>query len=227
MEGTLLLPNKSIEKNFENNTKFFLNKAIQQLRMFGDELNDSALRLDLRRNYSAIFSPYAEKIAEKYGSEQERYAKTVVNGILGQVYQNVEDVEVKENDDSKTYLLLLGLIPFMFDELDDAVESDISLTEALSLVKDKTFKKIETTASKANYEDFLTLAQNTLIEKGVTRAIWTSHDVGQHIRPSHHYIMNGEEYDLRDGMYDPDYGDYVQCGELNGCRCTPRIIVSM
>ena len=223
----LLLPNRSIEKNLEKNTKFFLNKALQQLNILGEDLNDSALRMDLRRNYSAIFSPYAEKLAEKYGSEQDRYTKTVVNNILTNVYNNAEEVQTKETDDSKNYLLLLGLIPFMFDVLDEALTTDVSIEAALVLTKEKTLKKIETMTNEMNYNDFLSVAQESLINKGITRAVWTSHDVGQHIRPSHHFIMNGEEYDLIDGMYDPDYGDYVQCGELNGCRCTPRILLRM
>jgi hypothetical protein len=31
--------------------------------------------------------------------------------------------------------------------------------------------------------------------------------------------MDGEIYDIEQGCYDPDYGDYVQPGELVNCHC--------
>jgi hypothetical protein len=31
--------------------------------------------------------------------------------------------------------------------------------------------------------------------------------------------MDGEIYDLEQGCYDDDYGDYVQPAELVNCRC--------
>ena len=109
--------------------------------------------------------------------------------------------------------------------LEENVQKEKDIDEALLLAKERTLKKTKTLSNEFNFNDFLKEATDILTSKGITRAIWHARNMGQHIRPSHHYIMNGQEYDLRVGMFDPDYGDYCQCGELNGCRCIPKIIV--
>jgi hypothetical protein len=39
--------------------------------------------------------------------------------------------------------------------------------------------------------------------------------------------MDGEIYDIEEGCYDPDYGDYIQPGELVNCHCVCIPVIDM
>lgn len=66
-------------------------------------------------------------------------------------------------------------------------------------------------------------------ELGITRAKWLHSHAGKEPRPSH-VRMNGKEYDVEKGMWDPDAhgkgkGDWVYPGQLINCRCVGRSIL--
>jgi len=71
------------------------------------------------------------------------------------------------------------------------------------------------------------LSRQRLLDYGVTKGKWMHTSSGKTYRDSH-VEMDGEIYDLEEGCYDDDYGDYVQPGELVNCHCVciPVIDVS-
>jgi SPP1 gp7 family putative phage head morphogenesis protein len=62
------------------------------------------------------------------------------------------------------------------------------------------------------------LSRQRLLDYGVTRGKWLHTSSGKTYRDSH-VQMDGEIYDIEQGCYDDDYGDYVQPGELVNCHC--------
>jgi SPP1 gp7 family putative phage head morphogenesis protein len=58
---------------------------------------------------------------------------------------------------------------------------------------------------------------------GITEAIWV-HVAGQYTSRPSHVKMNGQKFDINKGLYDPEVGYNVKCGELPFCRCTMRLI---
>jgi SPP1 gp7 family putative phage head morphogenesis protein len=62
------------------------------------------------------------------------------------------------------------------------------------------------------------LSRQRLMDYGVKKGKWMHTSAGKTYRDSH-VQMDGELYDLEQGCYDDDYGDYVQPGELVNCRC--------
>lgn len=60
------------------------------------------------------------------------------------------------------------------------------------------------------------------LELGITRSIWMHSHAGKHPRPSH-VAANGKEFDTAKGCYID--GEYIQPGELVGCRCTSRAVL--
>ena len=62
------------------------------------------------------------------------------------------------------------------------------------------------------------LSRQRLMDYGVTKGKWMHTSSGKTYRDSH-VEMDGEIYDLEQGCYDDDYGDYVQPGELVNCHC--------
>ena len=62
------------------------------------------------------------------------------------------------------------------------------------------------------------LSRQRLMDYGVKKGKWMHTSSGKTYRDSH-VQMDGEIYDLEQGCYDDDYGDYVQPGELRNCHC--------
>lgn len=62
------------------------------------------------------------------------------------------------------------------------------------------------------------LSRQRLLDYGVTKGKWLHTSSGKTYRDSH-VEMDGEIYDIEQGCYDPDYGDYIQPGELVNCHC--------
>jgi hypothetical protein len=62
------------------------------------------------------------------------------------------------------------------------------------------------------------LSRQRLLDYGVTKGKWMHTSAGKTYRDSH-VEMDGEIYDIEQGCYDPDYGDYIQPGELVNCHC--------
>lgn len=62
------------------------------------------------------------------------------------------------------------------------------------------------------------LSRQRLMDYGVKKARWMHTSAGKTYRDSH-VDMDGEEYDIEQGCFDPDYGGYIQPGELVNCRC--------
>lgn len=60
------------------------------------------------------------------------------------------------------------------------------------------------------------------MELGLTKAIWMHSHAGKHPRPSH-VAANGKEYEIAKGCLIDN--EYIQPGELIGCRCASRPVL--
>lgn len=74
-----------------------------------------------------------------------------------------------------------------------------------------------------------TINRTRQLEIGITTAIWKHSHAGKTPRPTH-VAMEGKEYDVKKGMWDPDAngkgkGAFIQPGELISCRCYARSIL--
>lgn len=61
-------------------------------------------------------------------------------------------------------------------------------------------------------------------ELGIATAIWRHSHAGKAPRPSH-VKMDGKEFEIAKGMYDPDEGLWIQPGQLINCRCSSRSVL--
>jgi uncharacterized protein with gpF-like domain len=68
-----------------------------------------------------------------------------------------------------------------------------------------------------------------MIENNITTARWAHAGAGarKHPRKTHLHLMNGQEFDLREGLYDPDpkVRRKIHCAELPNCFCIARAII--
>ena len=68
------------------------------------------------------------------------------------------------------------------------------------------------------------LARVQASEAGITRGVWEHMRASVKPRPTHE-LMDGREFDLEEGLYDPDEGRNVKPGELINCNCEFRLVI--
>ena len=92
------------------------------------------------------------------------------------------------------------------------------VTEALHHTFGVTERRAAMIARDQTNKATQTLSRQRLIDYGVTQGKWLHTSAGKTYRDSH-VEMDGEIYELEQGCYDPDYGDFIQPGELVNCHC--------
>lgn len=242
-KGTLLIPNSGIQRQLARTLTSTVNNMYDGVNEFiySPEYNLDDIEIDMNN----IFRKQMESVSDFYMTQQEEYSKLVINRIVEQMYGTQRytpaplTVDKQEQENTINTFMLLPL--FFFKDVKRLMENKgISKTDLtgieygsevaseyrsiLTKAKENTIKHVSVIADSTNFKDFIEKTQDGLISVGLTKAIWTARDLGQHKRYTHHNVMNGQLYDLRDGLYDPDYGDNIQCGQLNGCRCIPKIV---
>jgi len=103
--------------------------------------------------------------------------------------------------------------------------SDLSkLSVELRKAYGSTTKRAALIARDQNAKAKATIERVRQQELGITRGIWMHSHAGKEPRPTH-VVMNGEQYNLNQGMYDSDEQAYVHPGELIYCRCSMRPVI--
>jgi uncharacterized protein with gpF-like domain len=71
------------------------------------------------------------------------------------------------------------------------------------------------------------LSRQRLLDYGVTKGIWMHTASGKTYRETHENDMDGQEYDIREGCFDPDekVNRYIQPAELVNCYCVCRPVI--
>lgn len=103
--------------------------------------------------------------------------------------------------------------------------SDLSkLSTDLRSTYGVTVKRAALIARDQNAKAKATIENTRRQELGITQAIWQHSSAGKEPRPTH-VAMNGKVFDLKQGMYDSDEGEWILPGQLINCRCTSRAII--
>lgn len=68
------------------------------------------------------------------------------------------------------------------------------------------------------------LSMRRMQDIGITHGIWIHRSASRYPRKTHRE-MNGKEFKLSEGLFDPDVGYNVVPGQLPNCRCTYRAII--
>ena len=71
------------------------------------------------------------------------------------------------------------------------------------------------------------LSRQRLLDYGVTKGIWMHTASGKTYRETHENDMDGQEYDIREGCFDPDekVNRNIQPAELVNCYCVCRPVI--
>jgi SPP1 gp7 family putative phage head morphogenesis protein len=90
---------------------------------------------------------------------------------------------------------------------------------------DVTRERARLIAKDQNNKATQDMAKAQCLDNGVRRAIWRHNAASKEPRQEH-IAMNGKEFDLQLGCWDPVVGRHVQPGELVLCRCTFRPVLA-
>jgi uncharacterized protein with gpF-like domain len=71
------------------------------------------------------------------------------------------------------------------------------------------------------------LSRQRLLSYGINKGIWMHTASGKTYRETHENDMDGQEYDIREGCFDPDekVNRYIQPAELVNCYCVCRPVI--
>jgi SPP1 gp7 family putative phage head morphogenesis protein len=127
---------------------------------------------------------------------------------------------------------LIKSIPQQYlTDVQSSVWSSVSAGGNMGTLSRKLHKNYEVTVKRAaliardqNAKATATIENARRQQLGIKKAIWQHSAGGKEPRPSH-VAMNGKEFDLSKGMYDPDEKEWIFPGQLINCRCTSRSII--
>lgn len=127
---------------------------------------------------------------------------------------------------------LIRTIPQKYlDDVAVKVQSAVSgglqrreLAEQLANTYDISFKRAKVIARDQTNKATQALARATDKEIGITEGIWVHVPGRLTSRPSH-IRMNGERFNIDEGLYDPDEERKVKPGELILCQCEYRPVL--
>ncbi len=183
------------------------------------------------------FDTFAEEVAEEFAKRAEKNASTRLKNLLIEggfavkftqtpKINNLLQVTVFENVN-----LIKSISPYYFTQVETIVMQGVkngrdlryistSLQEQLGVSQRKAELIARDQSNKANF----IISRARTLETGITRAIWV-HIPGKKTSRETHRAMNGQEFDLREGLYDPAVNKKIFPGELINCNCTYRIII--
>ena len=180
----------------------------------------------------------APKLAAYFATAVQKRVDTDLKKILkeGGFAVSVRPTKAMQDVQAASIVENVNLIKSIPSQYLDQVEQIIARAYAnghdLKQVTDELQKRFKVSRKRAA---LIAKDQSSKLNSQVTRvraaennlhfAIWKHSWAGVTPRATH-MAMDGEPFDLREGMYDPDpkVKRHIQCGELINCRCVARII---
>lgn len=98
------------------------------------------------------------------------------------------------------------------------------LSEALQHQFGVTKRRAALISRDQNQKATAAISRVRQMELGIKTAVWMHSHAGREPRPSH-VAMNGKEYEIAKGLWDPTEREFIQPGQLINCRCVAKPVV--
>lgn len=144
-----------------------------------------------------------KKLIKDFVQESVSLVKTIPQTFLKEVQENVKKAFERGGDRA-------AIKEAIEDKIDHPLVKDAERRAEL-IAKDQT-QKVTQDFARANAQAY-----------GATRARWI-HIPGEKTSRITHMHMDGKEFDINVGLYDPDVGEYVKPGQLIYCMCTQEFL---
>lgn len=209
-------------------------------RIAEDAVPADVLRIAMNRlvtRWLARFDETAQRLAEYFAKSVHDRSDTQLRKILKDggwtvkfnmtpAMRDIFEATVNQN------VALIKSIPAQYlGDVEAMVQRSVQsgrdlqqLTEDLTKRFNVTRKRAELIARDQNNKATSAFNRVRMQELHIEKAIWMHSHAGKEPRPTH-VKMNGKEYDVAKGMWDPAEGEYIQPGQLINCRCTSRAVL--
>ena len=191
----------------------------------------------MARRWQARFDEASERLAEYFSTAIEQRSSTAMRKILADggwtvrftltpAMRDVFQATVNQN------ISLIRSIPQEYlADVEGMVQRSVQTGRDLGKLSSDLQAKYGVTRRRAaliardqNNKATSAFTRVRQQELGIEKAIWMHSHAGEKPRPTH-VKMDGEEFEIKKGMYDRDEGEYVWPGQLINCRCTSRPVV--
>ena len=213
--------------------------AVYSKPLNGDELNAELNRIidNMSEQWDRRFDRESRKIAAQFLKRIDNYTASVLLQQFKTINEDYRARRVLEVDQAMQAAIeinvsLIKSIPEQFHKRIRAIATttlshnrDLHFMQKLirhtsGVTKRRAVLIAKDQANKVTNE----LAIHRSLSVGITRGIW-QHVPGKYSSRRSHVKMDGEEFDLAQGLYDADEGRYVKPGELIACNCRYRPII--
>ena len=144
-----------------------------------------------------------KKLIKDFVQESVSLVKTIPQTFLKEVQENVKKAFERGGDRA-------AIKEAIEEKIDHPLVKNAERRAEL-IAKDQT-QKVTQDFARANAKAY-----------GATKARWI-HIPGEKTSRITHMHMDGEEFDINVGLYDPDVGEYVKPGQLIYCMCTQEFL---
>ena len=175
----------------------------------------------------------AERLARKVGGYTLRNIAAAMKeaGLTVEMKLTAREVAIMQNVVKENVDLIKSIPERYFDRVREAVGESVAAGRdlgglAAALKKDYaiTDRRAAMIARDQNNKATMGMSKARYQELGIKKAIWRHTAASKVHRPTH-AAMDGQEFDLDEGLFDPKEGRNIWPGELVNCNCRFRAIL--
>jgi len=194
----------------------------------------------LRNRWLSRIEEAAPKVAayfdQSVANRSDAALKTILRdaGISVRFQETAAMRDIRAASVAENVSLIKSIPEKYFTEIEGIVSRGYSNGYDLKTVTDELHKRFDISRKRAAFiasdqakKLNAQLVRCRSIESGLTRAKWLHSHAGKVPRHTHLHVLDGQEYNLAEGLFDPDpkVNRKINAGELINCRCLALPIV--
>ena len=189
---------------------------------------DIALLVEKKSYFEQYNEQAINKIHKKYFDQQYFYTRQQINDNVKTFFNEgaeVKDVVFNNDNVESNRDFLYAIMGLFFIKAEEKLNKGVSFSSAVREAFGIAKRRAKNVSLWVNREDTKNGLFSTLKEKGVTKYIWTYTYRSKKERLTHKNILNGQVFDIDEGLYDPDVDRNILPAELIGCRCAMTPVI--
>lgn len=194
----------------------------------------------LAQNWQSRFDALADQLASNImgrisGSNRRKWLTELKRAGLAVEFQTTSQERRLLRDLIRENVRLIKSIPSQHHrKVRQLVEGSLDRGRDITGLRDDlrqrfqiTERRAQTIARTETNKAFEALSSQRMQDIGLTHARWMHRSGSKEPRHTHKGVMNGKQFRLDEGLFDPDprVRKKIKPGELINCRCTFRIIL--
>lgn len=197
----------------------------------------NALLRHMRYKWKNDFAKLAKTVSKLFAKRAERDASTRLKTILKESGFTVDFKltprlsDILQASVAENVSLIKSIQSQYFDQVETIVMQAVKDGRDLGHLREELRKRYAITGRRATViardqtnKANAAVSRARTLETGLTKATWV-HIGGKYTNRATHVKMHGQEFDLREGLYDSKVKRKVLPGELINCSCSYKVVV--